>query len=93
VYTRPFTSDGELAPRILYSRLYYAIIKTPQTTIDGDYLYPLLASTMLTLLQQQPLNQQRGQLAEEVCHWSGRPTLSCQLLFEQCHGSLTILHC
>ena len=34
----PFTSDGELAPRILPHRLYYAVTKTPQTTIGGDYL-------------------------------------------------------
>jgi len=29
--------------------------KKLQTTIDDNYLYPLLASTKLSLLQQQPL--------------------------------------
>jgi len=32
-------------------------------------------------------HQQRWQLAEQVCHRSGRPTTcSCRLLSEQCHG-------
>jgi len=47
---------------ILSNRFYYAIIKNTASIYDDDYPYPLLAPTMLTLLQQQPRgHQQRKQ--------------------------------
>jgi len=52
--TSLFTFYGELAPRVLSNRLYYAITpKTADNYIGNGYLYPLLTSTKLPLLQQQ----------------------------------------
>jgi len=55
----PSTSDGELAQVKFYPIDFITQSPKLQTAIDDDYLYPLLAPTKLSLLQQQPLRHRQ----------------------------------